>query len=384
MNHSIKSEWLALSLVSSVGLGLALTPSPAALAQGHNAKTVPFAAPYWELQLDQGGTSRFVTYEGEESLCLRGGYALPKNAELAEGTIEYQVSFGDSQGFIGAFFHAADTRNHERFFMRPLSSGTGDAIQYTPVFGGVQSWKLFYGQGFNGKFSFDFGNWTPVRLDIADNKMAVYVGDLETPLYVVPELKRNLESGRMGLFALNPRLAEGCFSNFRYSTAKPDLSFIPDPQPSTDPGLITSWEVSAPVDPAQFEGRVSLEGMDWEEMEWQTLETDRNGILNLTPLYAPKAGQNAVVLRLEIPATEEKIQAFDLGYSDFATVYHNGRAIFTGNNRFQSREEWYIGTIGFYEKLYLPLEKGTNEVVIVLTANATGTAGWGMMGRLQP
>lgn len=268
--------------------------------------------------------------------------------------------------------------------MRPQGSDSIDAVQYTPVFGGFQSWKLFYGEGFNGEHRFNFEGWTRVRLDIADGKMAVYVDDMDAPLYVVPDLKRNQDSGMMGLFALNPQRVEGCFSNVRYSTTKPDLSFIESPQPSTEPGLITRWEVSEPIDQALFADRMTLDGLDLDDFDWQMLNTDAHGTLNVARTFIPKPGANAVLVRLELPAEEATIQELDFGYSDFATVYHNGRVVYSGNNSFQSRNELHLGTIGFFESLYLPLEAGDNEVIIVLSAVAQGTAGWGMMGRLDP
>lgn len=355
-------------------------------SQSHlqGGKAVPLTEAAWDLRLDPGGSGQFMTHKGQDSLCLRGGFALAKDVMLGDGTIEYDVSFEDGRGFVGAIFHAQDTLNHERFFMRPQGSGSIDAVQYTPVFGGFQSWKLFYGEGFNGEHAFNFEGWNRVRLDIADGKMAVYVDDMETPLYVVPDLKRNQDSGMMGLFALNPQRVEGCFSNVRYSTQKPDLSFIEAPQPSTEPGLITRWEVSEPIDQALFADRTSLEGVDLDDFEWRTLNTDVSGILNVARTFIPKPGQNAVVIRLNLPAEKAHLQTLDFGYSDFVRVYHNGRVIYGGNNSFQSRNELHLGTIGFFESLFLPLEAGNNEVVLVLSASPQGTAGWGMIGRLNP
>lgn len=383
MNTRNHTKLITQALFSSLGAGLVLTSGPANFAQA-SLTPVPLTPEAWDLQVDTGGASTFGTHKGADSLCLRGGFAMLRDTNLGEGTIAYDVSFKNQRGFVGAVFHAEDTLTHERFFMRPQQSGTIDSVQYTPVFGGFQTWKLYYGEGFNGAYSFDFEDWTSVKLEIADGKMAVYVEDMETPLYVVPELKHNRDAGQLGLFALNPQRVEGCFSNVRYSLEKPDLSFIESPQPSTDPGLITRWQVSEPVDQARFENLTDLEDIDLEEFNWQTLETDFSGVLNITRHFPLKRQANAVVVRLDIPAEEARLQTLDFGYSDYVRVYHNGQLLYSGDNSFQSRNELHIGTIGFYESVYLPLEAGDNQVVMVLSASAGGTAGWGLMGRLAP
>ncbi|MGA1603266.1 MAG: hypothetical protein ACO4CG_13395 [Prochlorothrix sp.] len=377
------AKLITRALFSSLGAGLVFTSGPANVAHA-TLTPVPLVPEAWDIQVDALGESTFGTHKGAESLCLRGALALLRDINLSEGTIAYDVSFKNQRGFVGAVFHAEDAFTHERFFMRPQQSGTIDSIQYTPVFGGFQTWKLYYGEGFNGAYDFDFEGWNSVKLEIADGKMAVYVGDMETPLYEVPELKHNRDAGQLGLFALNPQRVEGCFSNVRYSLEKPDLSFIASPQPSTDPDLITRWQVSEPVNQAQFENLTNLGEVDLEELNWQTLDTDFSGVLNITRYFPLQPQANAVVVRLNIPAEEARLQAFDFGYSDYASVYHNGQLLYSGNNSFQSRNELYIGTIGFYESLYLPLEPGDNQVVIVLSTSARGTAGWGLMGRFAP
>ena len=68
-----------------------------------------------------------------------------------------------------------------------------------------------------------------------------------------------------------------------------------------------------------------------------------------------------------------------LGYSDAAAVFVNGTLIYKGDNTYMSRDYRYLGTIGLFDSVALPLEKGDNEIWIAVT-EAFG--GWGIMGQL--
>ena len=68
-----------------------------------------------------------------------------------------------------------------------------------------------------------------------------------------------------------------------------------------------------------------------------------------------------------------------LGYSDKATVFVNGELVYRGDNTYMSRDYRYLGTIGLFDSVALPLEAGENEIWIAVT-EAFG--GWGIMGRL--
>ena len=49
-----------------------------------------------------------------------------------------------------------------------------------------------------------------------------------------------------------------------------------------------------------------------------------------------------------------------LGFSDRAAVYLNGRAVFHGTDAYRSRDYRFLGSIGWYDTVYLPLEAGDN------------------------
>ena len=77
---------------------------------------------------------------------------------------------------------------------------------------------------------------------------------------------------------------------------------------------------------------------------------------------------------------EAGVKQLALGYSDKAAVYLNGKLIYKGDNSYRSRDYRYLGTIGLFDTVALPLKEGENDLCIAVT-EAFG--GWGVMARLE-
>jgi hypothetical protein len=60
--------------------------------------------------------------------------------------------------------------------------------------------------------------------------------------------------------------------------------------------------------------------------------------------------------------------------SDRAVVYLNGRPLYRGDDTYRSRDYRFLGSIGWYDALYLPLEAGENELVIAVSEDLGGWA----------
>jgi hypothetical protein len=73
------------------------------------------------------------------------------------------------------------------------------------------------------------------------------------------------------------------------------------------------------------------------------------------------------------------LRRLDLGFSDVATVFLNGRPLVRADAHYSYDNPRQEGLIHFGQAtLFLPLAKGDNELA-VLVADAFG--GWGLMGR---
>jgi hypothetical protein len=62
------------------------------------------------------------------------------------------------------------------------------------------------------------------------------------------------------------------------------------------------------------------------------------------------------------------------------TVLLNGRPLYSGDDAYQSRDYRFLGSIGWYDSVYLPLVEGRNELVMAVS-EAFG--GWGVQAKLE-
>ncbi len=68
----------------------------------------------------------------------------------------------------------------------------------------------------------------------------------------------------------------------------------------------------------------------------------------------------------------------ELGFSDRAVVYLNGQALYRGDDTYRSRDYRFLGSIGYWDALYLPLTRGENELVVAVSEDF---GGWGVQAR---
>jgi hypothetical protein len=88
----------------------------------------------------------------------------------------------------------------------------------------------------------------------------------------------------------------------------------------------------------------------------------------------------AAIAAVKITAAAAGIRKIRFGYSDRVRVYLNGNLLYSGDNTYQSRDFRYLGTIGLFDELYLPLEAGENSLNFVI---AETFGGWGIMAAFE-
>lgn len=349
-----------------------LVPALHARAEG-----VPFDAGRWEIKAKE---SRVVNHLGRSSLYLKGGVAAVKDSRFTNGVIEFDIAFTPERGFMGAVWRMQDFENYEEFYMRPHQSGNPDANQYTPIFNGVPAWQLYYGEGYGAPVKYDYEQWTHVKIVVNGRRAEVYVRDMEAPALVVRELKRETREGRVGLSA-GGTFAPALFSNFNVTAVdEPPLKGKPSEAPATPPGTVKSWMVSDAFDRKSLEGKYQLAPGDGEKLKWRKLGVEENGTANLARLQGVAEGRDTVFARLVIQSDREQVKKVRFGFSDEVRVYFNGRLLYGGSDIYASRDYRFLGTIGLYDELYLPLGRGENELWLAVTENF---GGWGVTAQVE-
>ncbi len=330
--------------------------------------TLEFTQDKWYLQ------GQVVDHLGQKSLM---GRAVLKDVEFENGVIEVDMAFEGSRCFGMIQFRMQSGNSHESFYIRPHKSGQYDALQYTPVASGLGAWQLYSGEGFTAAAEIPHKRWVHIKLEVAGTQARVFLDHAESPALVIHELKHGLGKGGIGLTGPAAPLAH--FANFSFQHDD-GLHFEDPPPPISFPGMLREWELSQPFPVRDINREISLEEQQLTDVKWKQVAADATGLVDIgmqaaKPLNLPFC----VLARTTISADQDSLQKLDLGYSDEVSVFLNGRILFRGNSEFQRRDPAFSGILGLNDAVFLPLLKGENELLLMVTEVF---GGWGFMCRL--
>ena len=129
-----------------------------------------------------------------------------------------------------------------------------------------------------------------------------------------------------------------------------------------------------------FENKYQLTKEIKEKLIWATHSSEVSGTINLAKFILPSDTAKTIVAKILIHSETEQVKILSFGFSDFVTVYHNDKALFSGSDNFISRDYRFLGTIGFFDMVFLPLKKGLNELWFVVSENF---GGWGVKAKFE-
>ncbi len=352
-----------------------LAMAPFSFMTGQELTTVEFNDQKWRIEADQYEITEFNEIP---ALYLKSGTARLMGSQFHNGVIEFDLAFGEHRNFAGLQFRCQDMSNYEEFYVRPHQSGNPDAMQYTPVFHNNPGWQLYHGKGYSAPYSFIFNGWNHFKLIIKDNRMDVYINDMNQPVMEVYDLKGGWHEGEIGFWNFR---GGAYYTNLRIveKDDPPLFSEAIDAPPAAE-GTLFQWEVSNPLPSHLLQDVINLNDLNQEDLEWTEITAEYSGLINLGRLSSATDKSNAVLVRMFVDSDVEQIKRIDFGYSDEVAVYVNNRIMYSGNNRFQSRDYRYLGTIGYFDSVYTPLVKGKNEVIFLVSENL---GGWGLKAKMN-
>jgi hypothetical protein len=105
-------------------------------------------------------------------------------------------------------------------------------------------------------------------------------------------------------------------------------------------------------------------------------------VVNLTRhLGSPGENGSAALAEVEIWSERAQVKKLSFGYSDDVTIFLNGQPLYSGVNGWSSRYPLYLGGVTpEYDAVYLPLRKGANKLVLLVSEE---WGGWGFAARLE-
>jgi hypothetical protein len=382
------TAWFA---ATQVNLNFSIAPDVSAAhyqtPQTSGTLSVPADSPRWELE----GQAKAAEYQGRKCLFLDGGAATLKDLEMRDGVVDVDVATPASRGFFGIQFRI-DGANAEWVYLRQHKSGLPDAMQYTPVLNTGLNWQIYNGPGFTGAVDIPKDVWFHLRLEVLGAQAKLYVTDMDKPALVMNDLKSGVQKGQVALAVLT---GATYFSNFEIRTT-PDAAWERR-LPPMPPGTLTRWSLSPSYDALARKLEQPLPPSESDAIHWQDVEAEPPGFVviyryreaphprvsfanDFSKRLEPQPGMKVVYARTRIDSDREQVRKLYLGYSDDVSVFLNGQILFRGRSAQNFRDPAFLGIVNpENDAVYLPLKKGSNELVLAVSELG---GGWGFICRL--
>jgi hypothetical protein len=334
------------------------------------ADAIPLTADRWEAQ----GDLAFETRDGRPVMRIgspvtdqrNGAVATIKGLKFTTGVIEYEVMLPDAMEFSGPLFRQPDENTAEFIYFRPHMNGKPDAIQYTPIVNGGLNWQIFTGPGFEAQAKFPLGQWMKVRVDVYANSALVSLDG--KPALAIPDLKNSPASGDVSFAGL---MGGSYYSNIN---VQPIADYKdPAPKPPVKPlpeGIVATWQVSEAMTQADAFERASARR--WAGVPWHAIAVETNGVANLSKAGPDGDETHSFIARFTLASAKAQAIPMQFGFSDDVRIYLNGAPLYEGSDRQNSRDYRFLGHVGFWDTVFLPLKAGANDVTFVVTDPTNG------------
>ncbi|MBN1824631.1 MAG: SMP-30/gluconolactonase/LRE family protein [Candidatus Eisenbacteria bacterium] len=352
-------------LTPARALAALLLLSLAASAGRAEMTPVDFESGRWDL-------TRARVFERDGRKCLSGS-ALLGDADFADGVIEVDVLVARERNYPGVNFRIQSPTDHEKVYLRPHRFRFyPDAVQYCPSTNGIASWQIYNGDGATAGTDQPYEEWITLRIEVKGERARVFYGDMDRPVLEVPKLGNGISRGALGLEG-DPNGA-CCFADFRYRETS-DLAFDPLPPEDVPPGFIGEWEISRAFPLASVDMEAHPDAQDLAPLEWRPASADARGIVDVGRTTG-RTGRmpDGVYARAFLRAEKAETMEYRLAYSDIVAVFLNGRPLYFGNSAYQSRDRSFLGVVGFFDHLFLPLREGENELLLLVGESFGGWA----------
>lgn len=323
-------------------------------------------------------SDRWTIVSGEETeylgkTCFTGRAKL-NDMDFKNGIIEFDLAVTGERTYPGIYFRIQEAGNYEQFYIRPHRIWYDDVLQYAPAYNGASCWQLFHGDGYTTGYELPSEQWVHFRMEVMDEQARVFIDGSDEPALFIRHLDHGVSSGGITVNTFNT--GKAFFANFSIDEQLPEA--LPTPNKEDEPyGMLREWEVSDLLNFGEIAYDKYPGEQEQDQLNWRPIVAERSGLVNLSKIY-PRTYRtgDAVFVKTYIHAEEDKTEAFTFGYSDVISVFMNEQIYFTGVSTYQSRDQSFLGLIGLNDIVYLPLKKGSNELMLLM---GEGFGGWGFM-----
>jgi len=264
--------------------------------------------------------------------------------------------------------------------LRPDLSGKADCNQGSPIINGIQAFQLYFGEAYSVAYEYNFFDWTHVKVVVNGNQAQAYFDNSNSPNLSWDLVNEPKEGG----ISFGTSFAPMHFADIKIDESKTEMvDFEVKNKRKPIDNIIQEWQISGKFDEGKLNNPAKIESLVKAQKFEHSLEIVENiavDISHLHKIYDQEIEGNTVFAKLDIDSESEQWKLFDFGYSDRVVVILNNKPIYRGNNKWRSRDYRYLGTIGFFDSVYLPLNKGKN---VLLLAVSEDFGGWLVTGKFD-
>ncbi|MGB5820904.1 MAG: hypothetical protein WBG90_15570 [Saonia sp.] len=342
--------------------------------RGNSQNSIPLDTIHWEINAQ---SYMLESYKGKDAIYIRGGLATLKDTTFLNGTIEFDVYLTQRQGFPGVRFRIFDAGNMESFYLRAHLPGKADANQAAPVINGITPWQLYFGPSYSFPYTYNYNDWTHVKLVVNDSRAQVYLDDAEKPNFswnlVHTPKKGGIAIGGGGQAPMH-------YANFKINREAHEIIDFKVVEKKPIEGLVGQWQVSDKFEENSLNDPAALKSLIDSRKWGEKIPVEEGTAANIARVVRLSDGTpgNTVFAKITVHSDQDQLKLFEFGYSDKVVVILNDKPIYRGNNTWRSRDYRYLGTIGLFDAVYLDLKKGKNTVLLAVSENF---GGWLVTGR---
>lgn len=243
------------------------------------------------------------------------------------------------------------------------------------VFNGLSGWQIYAGPRYIQPVTIVPDRWVHFRVVVHGARLELSV---DGKTVVFPQM---LGPAAAGAVALTATGSPAHFANFVMTRGETPTPEGGDGAPAvaTPAGILARWRVSTAFAEKRLDSLGDLDPAGWRDLTWDPLEPGPGGIANLAMLRKLDGERKTVFAATTLHADEAKRVLLRFGFSDCVRVYLNGRPLYRGNAAFQTRDYHFLGTVGLFDELVLPLKRGDNELWFAVSESY---GGWAVVAQL--
>lgn len=327
----------------------------------------------------QAKSYKIENYKGKKAIAIENGALFLREGNFLNGTIEFDIYLKEQRMYPGVLFRADETfRNGEQWFIRTHLSGLEDGNQAAPSTNGITPFQFYFGPKYSFPYTYKYNDWTHVKVVVNGTKAQVFLDHSKTP-----NLSWNLfHKPKAGGLMIRGGVASMYIADIIVDrSATKIIDFNPIKSKPTK-GIIQEWEVSDKFEEKLLEDPSKINAVIKNRKWGRKIKLEEGTAANISRVQVLRDGTpgETVFAKIKIQSDKDQIKLFNFGYSDRVVAILNGEAIYKGNNGWRTRDYRYLGTIGFFDGIYLNLKKGENTLLMAVSESF---GGWLITGKFE-